>query len=258
MASWITHLIVADQIMERFPGLNRRGFCVGSIAPDCNVENEDWTAFEPPKAVTHWMAGPRKTLDDADRFCQARIANCREEIRSGEEYAFLLGYYAHLLTDAAYERMARREDRVRTAWARIQAHETLSVASEGMAESWDNIKTLVTRREIKRTVQWFEGEYLQIHPESGYLTEVLPLKEFPVYLDYLPAGCIVRKIGVMGHVPRLCGTEPEWIAISRGEYASYIADTVELIAQRFVQKGLDEVEPDLEEAAKECGSKQHV
>ena len=96
----------------------------------------------------------------------------------------------------------------------------------------------MTRREIKRGAQWFEAEYLQTHPESGYLTEILPLKEFPAYLDYLPAGCIVRKIGVMGHVPRLCGTEPEWIAISREEYAAYIADTIELISERFAEKEL--------------------
>lgn len=238
MASWVTHLIIADEIMKRVPGLDRRGFCVGSIAPDCNVENEDCTAYKPPKSVTHWMTGSRKTPGDADRFCEECIAKRREEIDSAEKYAFLLGYYAHLLTDGAYERMTRNETRVRAAWVRIRENEMLRGVSAGMPESWDSIKTLVTRREIKRCIQWFEGVYLQAHPDSGYLTQILPLKEFPVYLDYLPPGCIVRKIGVMGHVPRLRGTEPEWIAISRAEYETYIADTIELIMERFAQKNL--------------------
>ena len=107
MASLVTHLIIADEIMKRVPRLDRRGFCVGSIAPDCNVENKDWTAYKPPKSVTHWMTGSRKTPGDADRFCEECIAKRREEIDSAEKYAFLLGYYAHLLTDGAYERMTR-------------------------------------------------------------------------------------------------------------------------------------------------------
>lgn len=41
MATWVTHLMIADQVMEAAAGLDRRGFCVGNIAPDCNVENED-------------------------------------------------------------------------------------------------------------------------------------------------------------------------------------------------------------------------
>ena len=235
MASWVTHLIIADEILKRIPNLDRRGFCVGSIAPDCNIENEDWTEFTPPKSVTHWMAGLRKRLSDADRFCEECIVKRRDEIGTGEEYAFLLGYYAHLLTDAAYELMARNEERVRAAWMRIRQKETLDRASAGMEEDWDSIKRLLTRKEIKRTIEWYEAEYLQTNPNSGYLTELLPLKEFPVYLDYLEPGCIVRKIGVMGRVPQKRGMEPEWIAISREEYEVYIADAVKLIMIRFLE-----------------------
>ena len=235
MASWITHLIIADEILKRFPTLDRRGFCVGSIAPDCNVENDDWTEFVPPKTVTHWMEGPRKRMSDAERFWTECIEKRRDKVGSGEEYAFLLGYYAHLLTDAAYELMARNEERVRAAWARIHQNEGLSRASAGMEENWDSIKCLLTRREIKRAIQWYEVEYLQNNPDSGYLTELLPLKEFPSYLDYLEPGCIVRKISVMGHIPEKRGMEPEWIAISREEYTAYIADTVNLIVMRLLE-----------------------
>ena len=49
MATWITHLMIADRVLESIPELNRHGFCVGNIAPDCNIENEDWTQFVPPR-----------------------------------------------------------------------------------------------------------------------------------------------------------------------------------------------------------------
>ena len=59
MATWVTHLMIADSVLQHIPSLDRRGFCVGNIAPDCNVENEDWTAFTPSREVTHWMQGER-------------------------------------------------------------------------------------------------------------------------------------------------------------------------------------------------------
>ena len=60
MAEWVSHLIVADKVLEKFPQLSRHEFCVGNIAPDCNIPNEDWTEFTPPRAVTHWMQDNRK------------------------------------------------------------------------------------------------------------------------------------------------------------------------------------------------------
>lgn len=60
MATWVTHLMIADKVLEKISGLDRHGFCVGNIAPDCNVENEDWTSYTPSRAVTHRMSGERK------------------------------------------------------------------------------------------------------------------------------------------------------------------------------------------------------
>lgn len=33
MASWITHLMIADSVMKQYPELDRHGFSVGNIAP---------------------------------------------------------------------------------------------------------------------------------------------------------------------------------------------------------------------------------
>ena len=120
MASWVTHLIIADGLLERFSQLHRRGFCVGNIAPDCNIENEDWTAFTPSREITHWMQGEKKQTSDGDLFCEEYILKRQTCISSDEEYAFLIGYYVHLITDAAYQSMIRNEDRVRAVWHRIR------------------------------------------------------------------------------------------------------------------------------------------
>lgn len=238
MATWVTHLMVADGVLALVPGLDRRGFCVGNIAPDCNVENADWTAFMPPREVTHWMQGERKKASDCDAFCREYILNRRGGIKSAEEYSFLLGYYAHLITDAAFQAMIRDEQRVKAVWRRIKADANLRAASVGMEETWDCAKRLLPKKDRLREIYTMEAEYLSNHPNSGYLTEILPLKEFPDYIDYLPQGSIVRKIGVMGYLPEQDTTMDSFISISREEYAGYVKDTIQLVARQFKEHNL--------------------
>ena len=233
MATWVTHLMIADSVLQHFPGLDRHGFCIGNIAPDCNVENEDWTAFTPSREVTHWMQGQRKKASDCDAFYEEYIAKRRDRIQTTEEYAFLMGYYAHLITDAAFQKMIRDEDRVKAAWKRIKENENLREQSAGIEETWDNAKKLIPKRVWVGHIYSLEAEYLNAHPDSGYLTEILPLKAFPDYIDYLPEGAIVRKIGVMGYLPEINESLDEWIAISREEYEAYIQETIQTILKRF-------------------------
>ena len=238
MATWITHLMVADGVLERIPNLDRHGFCVGNIAPDCNVENEDWTAFTPSREVTHWMQGERKKASDCDAFCDEYILKRKDKIKSAEEYAFLLGYYSHLITDAAFQVMIRDEDRVREVWMRIKADEELSAAGTGMDETWDSVKRLIPKKDRISEIYAMEAEYLNNYPNSGYLTEIIPLKSFPDYIDYLPQGSIVRKICVMGYLPDLDKSIDKFITMSKDEYANFVEDTIQLVVKQFAEKNL--------------------
>jgi len=238
MATWITHLMIADGVLERISNLNKRGFCVGNIAPDCNVENEDWTAFTPSREVTHWMQNERKIASDSDVFCAEYILKRKDNIKSAEEYAFLLGYYSHLITDAAFQAMIRDEDRVRATWRRIKADEKLSAACAGMDETWDSVKNLIPKKDRMREIYAIEAEYLNYHPSSGYLTEILPLKSFPDYIDYLPKGSIVRKIGVMGYLPEVDKSMNKFISMSQDEYADFVKNTIQLVVNQFAEKNL--------------------
>ena len=233
MASWVTHLMIADGVLAQLPGLNRRGFCVGNIAPDCNVENADWTAFTPSREVTHWMQGERKKASDCDAFRDQYILGRKEKVQSAEEFAFLLGYYSHLITDVAFQAFLRDEERVKAAWRRIKADSQLGPASAGMEETWDAIKQLVSKNERMRRIYVIEGEYLRDHPDSGYLTEILPLTQFPDYIDYLPAGAIVRKIGVMGYLPKPDESVTDFLTMSREEYRVFVEKTVELVVEKI-------------------------
>ena len=100
MASWMIHLRIADQLMDRIPGLDETAFVMGNIAPDSGVPNADWTAYTPPKEVSHYKTRrDDETFFDIGRFLREHFAP--EQIRSysPREFSFFLGYYVHLLTD---------------------------------------------------------------------------------------------------------------------------------------------------------------
>ena len=235
MATWVTHLMVADRVLERVPELCRHEFCVGNIAPDCNVENEDWTQFTPPREVTHWMGAERKVAADCDRFYMECIKNRKHLIGSKEELSFLLGYYSHLVTDAEFQRILRDKDRVAATWERIRQHTELSKLAVGMPENWDSVKRLINKHERMKDISTIEAEYIEEHPDSGYLTEIMGLQSFPDYIDYLPEGAIVRKIGVMGYLPEKEESQYPYVGMTREEYMSIVDSSVELVVAAIVR-----------------------
>lgn len=152
MATWITHLMLADRVLEAIPQLDRHGFCVGNIAPDCNVENEDWTRFVPSREITHWMTADRKVITDCDRFYDEYVTNRKYEIKTAQEMSFLLGYYAHLIADAEFQRYIRDKVRVTSCWERIKLHPILSAQAAGMTEDWDSVKKLINKNERMKDI----------------------------------------------------------------------------------------------------------
>ncbi len=235
MASWVTHLIIADRVLEKVPGLCKHEYCVGNITPDCNVENEDWTQFTPSREVTHWMAGKRKFISDCDRFYDAYIE--KRKISSIQEKSFLLGYYTHLITDAEFQRYYIYDSkRIKAVWDRIKTIPELIEKAKGMTETWDSVKLLIQKDERMKDIYSLENEYLEQHPDSGYLTEIIGLKSFPDYIDYLPKGAVVRKIRVMGVLPaRETGKYP-YIGMSREEYSAFLSQATELVVGAISEK----------------------
>ncbi len=215
MASWVTHLIIADRLLAAFPALDRQGFRVGNIAPDCNLENADFTDFIPSRETTHWMSVKNDKLTaDCEGFYRAYIEERKGAISSSEEYAFLLGYYA-------------------AAWRRALAIPALAEKARGLTPSWPAVKALIPKEERMKDVYAIEAEYLAAHPDSGYLTDILPLRSFPDYIDYLPEGAMVRKIGVMGYLPKAEESAFPFVAVSREEYAAYIDAAAARVSDRI-------------------------
>ena len=238
MATWITHLMIADRVLEKISKLDRHNFCVGNIAPDCNVENEDWTQFVPPREVTHWMSDDRKSEADSERFYKGYIYDRRQEIDSKQELSFLLGYYSHLIADAEFQRFIRDKKRVEASWTRIMADPVLSDKAKDMPRNFDSVKKLIAKSERMKDIYAIEAEYLEMNPKSGYLTEIVDLNTFPDYIDYLPKGAITRKTDVMKYFPKKeLGLYP-FVCITKEEYSSYIDNATKIIVQKLESSNL--------------------
>ena len=98
MATWVIHFRVADMILDALPVPDRDAFILGSVAPDSGSPSADGLRYLPDKSVSHFYtqdtAGQHSiSLTFFDRTCLC------QPFSSDRQKAFLLGYYAHLITD---------------------------------------------------------------------------------------------------------------------------------------------------------------
>jgi len=57
-------------------------------------------------------------------------------------------------------------------------------------------------------------------------------------IDYLPPGCIVRKINVVGYVPEQDENLSNPIVISREEFSYFVNNTALLVVSKLREKNL--------------------
>ena len=101
----------------------------------------------------------------------------------------------------------------------------------GMEETWDSVKKLINGRERMKDMYSLETEYLETHPESGYITDIVGLEEFPDYIDYLPKGALARKVKVMGYMPEKEVSQYPYIGMSKEEYNCFAKRATELVVE---------------------------
>lgn len=100
MASWMVHLRLAENLLEKIEGLVPDQFAIGNIAPDSGIPDEKWENFTPPGKVTHFHApeGASYWSRDLD-FYRGYLAGQAWPGDDAPRFSFLLGYFFHLVTD---------------------------------------------------------------------------------------------------------------------------------------------------------------
>lgn len=234
MATWISHMMIADNLLNRGLGLDKKSFCVGNIAPDCNVENNNWTVFTPPKEITHWMNGQSKLTADYEGFYREYIKN--QSFTSNEQYSFFLGYYSHLITDVEFQRFICDEKRVKNTFGRMKENDVLRKKIIGYPEDFDTIKKVFGKNNVFSDITVQEWSYLKLNPDSGYNTVLRNIEDFPDYLEFFPQGAIIRKIKIMAYEPKKEIPENEFVFFPKKEFEEFIHETSNMVFRLMKDK----------------------
>jgi hypothetical protein len=178
VGTWIYHLRIAQNLLVSWPNLDEMAFICGNLAPDSGRPNVDFTRFDPPKELTHFL------LDDSIRprgadlaFYRAYLTN-RDPVVEPARYAFALGYFCHLLADNLWIVQIEPASR---------AGNQALFACEGEG-AWNTIKC-----------DWYDLDrlYLAGHPECLYWRFCRELPVMPPYLPFLDWDSLYEQFAYM-------------------------------------------------------------
>ena len=86
MGTWISHLRIAENLLSHFPELDEVTFAFGNLSPDSGIPNADWTEFDPPKEITHFLRTGEGEGEIHDLvYYEQYLLNIKPEDTSGRE-----------------------------------------------------------------------------------------------------------------------------------------------------------------------------
>ncbi len=165
MGSWVSHLRIAELLLNHLTEVDRTAFTFGNLAPDSGLPNANWTVFDPPKEISHFLSAGSNENNVQDLiFYRQYLQPCNRR-QNPATYSFLLGYFVHLVSDRLWSNKIGKPSRQCYA-------ELFAIHSE--AKAWDIIKE-----------DWYglDQLFVRSHPESlfwqVFLSQPIPLSPLP-------------------------------------------------------------------------------
>lgn len=178
MATWIAHLRIAENLLERIPDLDPGQFSIGNVAPDSGIPDKNWEKFNPPPKVTHFKRSKSVHKDIADLdFYRGYLA----EVPTNDipRFSFRLGYFFHLITDNLWTLEVGRPTSER--WA--EQFEADRKFIWEVKEDWYGLDQIYVR-EFPDCLFW--RVFLHAEPDSADL-DFLPPEALPHQLKHIKA-----------------------------------------------------------------------
>lgn len=175
MSTWIAHLRIAEGMLEHLPQLDATAFTFGNLSPDSGVPNADWTAFDPPKTVTHFLeadSSGEDTIRDLIFYHQYLRDVSFEGAHA--QYSWLLGYFFHLLSDKLWDRRV---------WTTTKTFIVPQVEAKG-----ENAAT-----QIKFDWYGLDLRYVRDNPNSLFWRLYYPSTNSPSYLPFIPEAALHQQ-----------------------------------------------------------------
>lgn len=209
MATWIAHLRIAENILNKGYNFEPKPFVVGNIGPDSGLPNEDWSNFDPPKKITHWEGEDKKI--NAQNFWDKYLNN-KETEDSNELFSFKIGYFLHLLTDIEWSKLFNKKK-----------NEILY--KEGLEKEQNFIWT------IKKDWYGLDYIYLEKHPLCIFNTLFKNISNVPDYLDYFPHGAFERQVKYITefYLGENSETKDNFIYLTEEEMDDFVYSTTKVI-----------------------------
>lgn len=149
-------------------------FVPGNVAPDSGRPNHDWTSFDPPKTVTHFLnpgenEGRIRDLEFYRMWVQP------QDRADTARFSFLLGYFTHLVSD--------------NLWMHLVGGPTQrTFAAEFAADrgtTWERVKD-----------DWYglDHRYLRDHPDNVFTRWVAGTPNPASPLPFLPSEALADRL----------------------------------------------------------------
>jgi hypothetical protein len=174
MGTWICHLRVAEKLLETWTDLDGTAFAFGNLAPDSGIPNHDWTVFDPPKEITHFLH--RGEGESKIRDLEFYRAHLQHQPRTDvAEFSYRLGYYAHLITDRL--------------WTRL-----LNPGMKRAAAALFETRGFDAWSELKRDWYDLDHRFVRAHPESLFWRTIAAHPVPDVTLELAPRSALVAQM----------------------------------------------------------------
>jgi len=191
MATWISHLRIADNLLKLLPGLDNEQFAIGNIAPDSGIPDEKWEKFNPPGEVTHFKANEKSKVPLADlEFYRHYLALLPWPGTDSKRYSFLTGYFFHLITD--------------NLWSAIISDPT----RERYKAQFDADRGFIW--EVKKDWYGLDFVYVRSHPDALYWRVFLNC-EYTTHYRLVSCAVRIKANRFSGGVPGRTASAVEWM-----------------------------------------------
>jgi len=184
-------MMVADHMIKRGLLIDNKGFAIGNLGPDCNVEDSRGKGLHPPREVTHYMSGVSKLTTDYERFYREEILN--RGLTCPQEEGFLIGYYVHLLVDLAFQLFVRNPLRVDNIMSYVDQSDDLSPSFKHHQRDFTGLKKAFGRDRLFAELYQIEKGYLSTSSPS-LLRYLFDPVDFPDYMKMFPSGAVGKKL----------------------------------------------------------------
>lgn len=181
MGTYISHFRSTELLLKEIKGLDDESFLYGNLAPDSGIPNEDWTAYYPPRIVTHFLpsANSDETIQDME-FYKRYLKDLTISNDKGR-FSFLLGYFIHLICDNLW-----------SLWIVVPTEKYYeALIRERGAQAWEIIKQ-----------DWhdLDRKYFYEHPNLKIWRFIKLSKNKTKYLPFLPSGATLQQLDYIENV----------------------------------------------------------